>query len=65
MRPPPALLVLEARLPTWGTVVAMRIVDHLASLAAGAPGQRGGKYPKHYLLPGCWLDDWRLDSESG
>jgi len=27
----------------------MRIVDHVATLAASAPGQRGGKYPKHYL----------------
>jgi hypothetical protein len=27
----------------------MRIVDHVATMAAGAPGQRGGKYPKHYL----------------
>ena len=32
-------------------VLVMRIVDHVASLAVGAPGQRGGKYLKHYLFP--------------
>ena len=32
-----------------------------ASLAAAAPGRRGGKYPKRYLLPRYCLDGWRLD----
>ena len=35
--------------PQRGRRRGMRIVDHVATLAVGAPGQRGDKYPKHYL----------------
>src|SRR5215471_4038910 len=33
----------------------MRIVDHLASLAAGRAGWRGGKYSKHCSLPSALI----------
>jgi hypothetical protein len=33
------------------------------SLAAGAPARRGGKYPKHYLLPRNCPGDWRPDTQ--